>query len=343
MFSAIVRGCVFASLCGFMASSARAGDEYLMIPDLSNHRVLLVDPFDGHIVDYNFIVNPPEETLLWWPKAAVQVDNEIWVSEQAFGAVLRYTADLRPRFLGYAAWNLERPTGMCAIDNKVLIAHSARSAASEVLCFTNAGPCGLAFRAEDPYDIIEFGNGLLVTDYAASRVLRYSLEGTGGSDFVATGDANFTHPQQVALLQTGPQGQTRLWVAAIGGAAGYYEFDMQGNQTRYLPLGNASGMVLLGNGRLLVTGGWGIEMFNLEDESHTLVEDYEAEYIKPLNLCRVGCLADANRDGSVDGADVEAFFLRWQSGESCGDVNNDGSVDGSDVETFFSRWVSGGC
>ena len=53
------------------------------------------------------------------------------------------------------------------------------------------------------------------------------------------------------------------------------------------------------------------------------------------------CLADFNRDGGVDGADVESFFIDWEAGTA--DTNRDGGVDGMDVQTFFLAWQSGGC
>jgi hypothetical protein len=55
------------------------------------------------------------------------------------------------------------------------------------------------------------------------------------------------------------------------------------------------------------------------------------------------CPADFNEDGSVDGSDVEAFFIDWMDGDETADVNFDGGVDGADVETFFVLWEAGGC
>ncbi len=55
------------------------------------------------------------------------------------------------------------------------------------------------------------------------------------------------------------------------------------------------------------------------------------------------CAADFNQDGGVDGGDVEAFYVTWETGEGCGDTNQDGGVDGGDVEFFFSQWEAGGC
>jgi hypothetical protein len=59
--------------------------------------------------------------------------------------------------------------------------------------------------------------------------------------------------------------------------------------------------------------------------------------------CARPCAADFNQDGGVDGADVVAFFLAWESGDSAADVNEDGGVDGSDVGLFFRQWEQGGC
>ena len=55
------------------------------------------------------------------------------------------------------------------------------------------------------------------------------------------------------------------------------------------------------------------------------------------------CFADFNRDGGVDGADIEAFFSEWTAGENGADVNRDGGVDGADVQAFFVVWQAGGC
>lgn len=60
-------------------------------------------------------------------------------------------------------------------------------------------------------------------------------------------------------------------------------------------------------------------------------------------LLEVFCYADFNRDGGVDGGDIEAFFISWEAGDPAADVNADGGVDGADIETFFGAWAAGGC
>jgi GH35 family endo-1,4-beta-xylanase len=63
-----------------------------------------------------------------------------------------------------------------------------------------------------------------------------------------------------------------------------------------------------------------------------------------LTLCAcLVCPADFNQDGGVDGADIAAFFARWEAGNCDADVNQDGGVDAGDIETFFTAWEAGGC
>ncbi|MBS0197552.1 MAG: hypothetical protein JSR77_12420 [Planctomycetes bacterium] len=62
-------------------------------------------------------------------------------------------------------------------------------------------------------------------------------------------------------------------------------------------------------------------------------------------VAKVGapCPADFDRNGGIDGQDVQAFFATWESGAANGDVNEDGGVDGADVSYFFNVWERGGC
>ena len=59
--------------------------------------------------------------------------------------------------------------------------------------------------------------------------------------------------------------------------------------------------------------------------------------------CLPRCIGDFNEDGGVDGADVESFFIAWETAAPDADVNQDGGIDGADVQTFFEAWERGGC
>ena len=74
--------------------------------------------------------------------------------------------------------------------------------------------------------------------------------------------------------------------------------------------------------------------------------DFQIDNIRISGSNRPGCppcIADHNRDGGVDGADVQAFFLDWEASLTCADSNEDGGVDAMDVATFFAAWQSGDC
>jgi hypothetical protein len=77
---------------------------------------------------------------------------------------------------------------------------------------------------------------------------------------------------------------------------------------------------------------------NSVDEAYNVVL-----YVGNVTPLAPPCPADYNADGGVDGADVEAFFVDWESGSSAADVNFDGGVDGGDLEVFFIAWSNGGC
>jgi hypothetical protein len=53
------------------------------------------------------------------------------------------------------------------------------------------------------------------------------------------------------------------------------------------------------------------------------------------------CDADFDQDGGVTGADVEAFFAAFESGDLGADLDRDGGVTGADVEAFFVAFEAG--
>ena len=55
------------------------------------------------------------------------------------------------------------------------------------------------------------------------------------------------------------------------------------------------------------------------------------------------CRADFNRDGGIDGGDLESFFAAWETASEDADVNQDGGIDGADVGVFFHAWERSSC
>ena len=53
---------------------------------------------------------------------------------------------------------------------------------------------------------------------------------------------------------------------------------------------------------------------------------------------------DFNLDGSVDGTDLDIWYVNHLSGGSTwqtGDANYDGSVDGTDLDSWYANHLSG--
>ena len=106
-------------------------------------------------------------------------------------------------------------------------------------------------------------------------------------------------------------------------------------------------------GRLLfaTTGSWNNTNYrwsasayiNLPAGQSVLRTTHLADWRTDIRTIWVGCPADFNADGGIDGSDIEAFFAVWESGEPAADVNGDGGVDGGDLEWFLVRWEAGGC
>lgn len=52
---------------------------------------------------------------------------------------------------------------------------------------------------------------------------------------------------------------------------------------------------------------------------------------------------DCNQHGGVDGADLGAFFVDFESGAPCADVDLDGGITGGDIGAFFQVFEASGC
>lgn len=102
--------------------------------------------------------------------------------------------------------------------------------------------------------------------------------------------------------------------------------------------GGMSSVLIIRNVTASDEGAYSVEVYN----------DFTSATSDPATLTVGGCdsracAADFNRDGGINGSDVEAFFQSWESGSCEADVNQDGGINGADIETFFVAWEAGGC
>jgi len=56
--------------------------------------------------------------------------------------------------------------------------------------------------------------------------------------------------------------------------------------------------------------------------------------------CGLGCPADLNEDGEIDGADLATILSAWGTFGGAADLNTDGVVDGADLTALLAAWGS---
>lgn len=202
--------------CG-LADPARAmlaSAGLLLVTDSDNDRVMAFDPFDGELVDPNFI--PPDAVNLATPIAAILGPdrNSILVSDLTRDAVQRY--DLDGNYLGIFA-----PAG--GVNTAII-----------------DQPTGIAYRSN--------GNLLVCVQSGANAhaVAEFDAAGNHIANFIANGAGGLVAPTDIQVL---PDGQARVTSA---GSSRILSFDQAGAfVAEFATLDNDMGQITLAqNGNL---------------------------------------------------------------------------------------------
>jgi hypothetical protein len=242
--------------------------DVLLVTDTRLNRVVALDRFDGSIVNPSFIrgsMGGPFNLLT--PRAAIQVGQQIWVSDQSPSTNGIWRFDLAGNFLGLIGGNvpnggLSNVRGMRVIDGVVHVVNAGTTNGAPgpaIVRLDFAGNVIGSFSTSvnpnvggSPWDIIRFGDRYLVSDGTSRGLQLFNLD---GSYFGAlTGAVNST-PQQMALLANG-----NLLLAAQGSTPtnsfGTYEIAPDGSVVRSwagTPALGTRGVHQLGNGRFLIS------------------------------------------------------------------------------------------
>ncbi|MEM1426181.1 MAG: hypothetical protein AAGF75_06475 [Cyanobacteria bacterium P01_H01_bin.130] len=273
--------------------------ELLMVPDSISDRIVLLDANDGSLVDGNFIDGGD---LFSTPFNAIQVENEIWVSDQVADSIFRY--DLTGKFLGAIADGLDNVRGMEYVNGVVYVSNlgtvpGTSEQHEEVAMFDPQGNHLGCFRVGRAFDILFFKGELLINDIrrhqdGGENIDRYDLEGNFlGVFHDADHLTGIDFPQQMARRANG-----NLLVAGFSDPGGIYEYDAEGNQINLYDIDDGfakrvRGVYELGNGNILWTSGDGVLSTNLETREttdmytvNTLDFRPATRYIEPLCVSR---------------------------------------------------------
>ncbi|NNM26378.1 MAG: hypothetical protein HKO59_10425 [Phycisphaerales bacterium] len=346
-----------AFVCLLVAAQAAMGQ--LMIPDVTNARVMLVDEFDGSLLDDRFI---DMSSLGGNPVNAVRVGEEIWVSNQTNRTIHRF--DERGSYLGDVAGAMDYVRGFAVVGDRVFAAnagqvtgHPERTgvlvidvATASVVDFFPIGSDGEGFG----FDVLPFVQGnetrLLIPDQSSTDeglddgedIDWFDLDGTFlGTFHDSDGVTGIDNPMQ--LVDTGEG--TVVAAGFTGSLFGIFEYDPAGEQIDFalLPGTNVYGVSPLANGNMLFTTFEGVFVLDTARATVTsVVSDRWAGFIEPLNPGGEPnhCPGDLDGDGTVSFPDLVALLSRWgpcEPGET-GDLDGNGEVGFVDLLGMLQAW-----
>lgn len=240
----------------------------LLVVDSRQNRVLQLSAQNGAVLNPTFITDAgnPQTYDFVTPRAAIQVGNQVWVSDQGASAIFRF--DLNGAFLGRIGGNvagggLSNVRGMRVIGNSVFVVNAGTANDAPGVGLVRLGFDG-SFQGfintvvqngtvgASPWDVVSYNGRLLVSD-GTSRGLQ--LYETSGAYFGAlTGQLN-NIPQQLFVRSNG-----NVLMSANGsqptGSFGLYEIAPDGSTVRSwtgVPGLGVRGTYELGNGRFLIS------------------------------------------------------------------------------------------
>src|SRR5688572_10118276 len=137
-----------------------------MITDWTSDRVMLFSEVDGSIVNLDFLLDDAGVGYNWnSPRDALQVGNEIWVSDQISDSVTRFTT--AGVFIADITGGMDNIRGMCFANNKVYVSNAGSgngAPGNAIVVYNLDGSLHTTAPVPDPFDVIEYNGQLLITD-----------------------------------------------------------------------------------------------------------------------------------------------------------------------------------
>ncbi|MEM9154824.1 MAG: hypothetical protein AAGB13_07255 [Cyanobacteria bacterium P01_F01_bin.33] len=337
---------------------------YLMVPDSVSDRIVLFDARDGALVDDNFIDGSEEGLGIFsTPLNAIQVENEIWVSDQVADAIFRF--DLGGTYLGIVGDTdadgdtdgLDNIRGIEFADGLIYVSNSgtendAPGDGEVVVVFDPAGNNLGFFDTGDPYDIRAYNGQLLISDINSNDsggedIDIYTLAGVdsmlSGTLVESDGLTGIDFPQQITVRSS----NANLLVGGFSTPGGVYEYDPNGNQVELYNAEDGFAERLraayeLGNGKIIWSGGDGIVVTSLETAVSTDIYSVNTLDFRPSTRYIEPLIVPGDGDRDLTGA----IFLGDQGLDKLlltQDLNGDGDAnDPLEISTFFDETNASG-
>jgi len=246
----------FFAMMACVGATAAAFGQYVIMPDSTNNRMVLFNPTDGSVVNSNYFALAGGTTV-----HAMQVGNEIWVSEQIGDRVSRWS--LNGTALGAITGGLDNIRGMGMVGNTVYVTNAGTAngapGAAVVMYDTNGNPMGsfATPNAPSPFGILAHQGGLLVSSSSANDdIHRYTLAGTSAGTFHNSTALNFAEQMDFAptgnILVAGFSTNNVVTLDANTGAV-----------VNSFVASGARGVYQLGNGNVLWSNSAGVHVYDV--------------------------------------------------------------------------------
>lgn len=250
---------LFTLMFGWSLGGSTVSAQFIMMPDSTNNRLVLFDPFDGSVVNSNLFGLGGGT-----PIHAMQVGNEIWVSEQVGDRVSRWAFDgtLLGQIGGGPTGGLDNIRGMGRVGNTIYVTNAATGNTAPgiglVMYDTNGVFQGFFAtpNAPSPFGVLDHQGHLLVSSSSANDdIHRYSYTGTSLGTFHNSTALNFVEQMDFA-----PNGD--VWAAGFSSNNVARLDPDTGALLSSFTASGARGVFQLGNGNVLWTNGSGAHIFD---------------------------------------------------------------------------------
>lgn len=266
---------ILTSIISFVAFfSAVHAQPFVIMPDSTNNRLVAFSPFDGSVINPNMF-----GLAGGTPIHAMQVGNEIWVSEQVGDRISRW--DFAGNPLGAISGGLDNIRGMGLINNRVYVTNfgTANGAPGPAVVIydtsgNNLGSFSTATTAPGPFGILEYRGGMLVSSSSANDDIHsYQLDGTSRGTFHNSTTLNFAEQMDYAT-------NGNVLVAGFSSNNIVRLNENDGSVISTFVASGARGVYQLRNGNIMWTNSSGAHVYDVNTGASTLVYAGGGRYLQ---------------------------------------------------------------
>lgn len=263
------------------------------IASLQEPFVVLLDPSDGTVIDPTFIDLSP--LAQGTPKAMIQVDDEIWISDQTEDRIDRF--DLSGNYLStiggqVSNGGLDNIKGMAVVNNLevwVTNAGSNNDAPGDAIVRFDLDGNNLGFFVtsgnDSTFDVIDVGGEVYISYIMAeSKIERRDYSGNVLGNIVEEGVVQFI--QQLELNSSNNSIYAAVFSSVGSNPSGLYEFAVSdGAILNYWQAeGSLRGVAALGDGNILISNSGGVYILDPNTGIATSISNDSGQYFTRINF-----------------------------------------------------------